>query len=188
MGQWADSLNEIAAAGSSENDDYDDPGSANDPGSDNGGGHVAPAASPRSAATAGRQLPVQCLGSLGGYDASGVSQNHPHGTDAASAAAAGTNDLSRCAPQRLQPLFDGGLVWSLNHPSVLDSSPRRGSTVLAPLRHARALRYLDLMFVDSTEGSEGLMDNRMVMDLAELKRLEEVRDSRGSLPYALHPA
>ena len=58
--------------------------------------------------------------------------------------------------------------------SPLDNRIRRGSTPLAPLRLARGLLYFDLMFVDSSDGSEGILDNRMVADLAELKRLEEV--------------
>ena len=56
------------------------------------------------------------------------------------------------------------------------ASPSSGGlTPLAPLRHARSLLYLDLMLVDSGEGSAGLLDDRLIEDLAALGRLEEVR-------------
>ena len=54
------------------------------------------------------------------------------------------------------------------------ASPTSGLTPLAPLRHACSLLYLDLMLVDSSEGSEGLLDDRLIEDLAALERLEEV--------------
>lgn len=48
-------------------------------------------------------------------------------------------------------------------------------TPLAVLSQARSLMFLDLMFADSSEASAGLIDNRLLEDLASLSKLEEVR-------------
>ena len=74
--------------------------------------------------------------------------------------------------------MDGSIGASVSSPpssvrSALSPPTRRG-TPLAPLRHAPCLLYFDLMLVDSTEGSEGLLDNRLIEDLAQMERLEEV--------------
>lgn len=45
---------------------------------------------------------------------------------------------------------------------------------MAPLAHAPALRVLDVMFVDSSEASEGLLDTRLVRDLAACSKLTEL--------------
>ena len=67
----------------------------------------------------------------------------------------------------------GGACSLASTASVL-SPPTGHHTPLAPLRQAPCLLYFDLMLVDSTEGSEGLLDNRLINDLAEIERLEEV--------------
>ncbi|KAF5834519.1 hypothetical protein DUNSADRAFT_8771 [Dunaliella salina] len=49
-----------------------------------------------------------------------------------------------------------------------------GRTPLAALRHAPALQFLDVMYVDSTAGTEGLLDTRLISDLAACPKLEEL--------------
>ena len=72
--------------------------------------------------------------------------------------------------------LDGSIASVSSPPCVRSalSPPTRRGTPLAPLRHAPCLLYFDLMLVDSTEGSEGLLDNRLIEDLAQMERLEEV--------------
>lgn len=48
------------------------------------------------------------------------------------------------------------------------------TTPLAALASAPRLQYLDVMFVDSSEGSEGCLDGRLMSDLGALHRVEEV--------------
>jgi len=48
-------------------------------------------------------------------------------------------------------------------------------TPLSPLRCARNLMFLDVMLVDSSDATEGLIDTRLVEDVAALSRLEELQ-------------
>ena len=61
----------------------------------------------------------------------------------------------------------------LNHPT-------QAQTPLAVLASAPSLQFLDLMLVDSSEGSEGLIDNRLINDLSKMAKLEEVGGRAGA--------
>ncbi|GAX77422.1 hypothetical protein CEUSTIGMA_g4867.t1 [Chlamydomonas eustigma] len=59
--------------------------------------------------------------------------------------------------------------------SFKKESSKHWGTPLGVLSLAPALMFMDLMLVDSSESSEGLLDNRLIKDLARLERLEELQ-------------
>lgn len=48
------------------------------------------------------------------------------------------------------------------------------SHILVPCQFHAPAQYVDVMFVDSCDASEGLLDSRLAADLAGISRLEEL--------------